>query len=374
MNTTTIPSSDASPELSPPRLLTTPSVAVTGASPIPSPVEPRTPPPASDKSKGKRKAEEVEGGNTPPDVKKEKQHRATFAVQDPRPHRPSATSGSSSHAPSSYQRKRARLTGQTYSSTGSGVPESSPPSRPGSRTESYAQGANAGNTGSTASRASKHNSWGQNLFRSQSRSSHTQGRPPSRSGSSNHRQQHSSGSRRPPSLSQASIPISALISPHAPSITHRSSVFHMRDPRRPAPIQSTPWSLSFPDPGEGQSGFMSNWRLKSVVDRLRGRGDDKAVEREQVGWLEGGGSPIHAWLFFLGFVLFPVWWLAGFLVRIPKTRRLASGSVEKGVVLDDPQVEFDARSWRTRCRIMAAVSIFTYVPFIVLVAIFAPRR
>lgn len=31
----------------------------------------------------------------------------------------------------------------------------------------------------------------------------------------------------------------------------------------------------------------------------------------------------------------------------------------------------DARSWRFRCRVMAGISLFTYVPFIVCVAIFA---
>jgi hypothetical protein len=31
----------------------------------------------------------------------------------------------------------------------------------------------------------------------------------------------------------------------------------------------------------------------------------------------------------------------------------------------------DAKSWRRRCRIMAGVSLITYIPFIVLVAVFA---
>lgn len=93
---------------------------------------------------------------------------------------------------------------------------------------------------------------------------------------------------------------------------------------------------------------------------------------DRVGWAEGGGSPIHAWLFFLGFIIFPVWCIAGFLVNIPKTRQIGGGE-EKGVVLDDPQVEFDARSWRTRCRVMSVVSLFTYIPFIVLVAVLVPR-
>lgn len=66
------------------------------------------------------------------------------------------------------------------------------------------------------------------------------------------------------------------------------------------------------------------------------------------GWVERGGSPFHAWMFFLGFVIFPVWWIASF-VGVPQTRRLLPtggetaggvGGLEKGVVLDDPQVEY----------------------------------
>lgn len=57
------------------------------------------------------------------------------------------------------------------------------------------------------------------------------------------------------------------------------------------------------------------------------------------GWVDRGGSPLHSWLFFIGFIIFPLWFLAGFAVPIPRTRRLESGDAEKGVVLDDPQVE-----------------------------------
>lgn len=120
----------------------------------------------------------------------------------------------------------------------------------------------------------------------------------------------------------------------------------MRDPRKPAPIQSTPWSLTLP----------------SRVDRDESRWDFR-------GWVERGGSPLHAWLFFAGFVIFPVWWISSF-VGVPQTRRLEGSGVEKGVVLDDPQVEHDSRSWRTRCRVMTAVSLVTYVPFIVLIIVF----
>ncbi|KAJ7644591.1 hypothetical protein FB45DRAFT_898268 [Roridomyces roridus] len=150
------------------------------------------------------------------------------------------------------------------------------------------------------------------------------------------------------SPSHASLPISALVSPHAPSIV-RSAVgtgsgYYMQDPRKAQRVQPTGWGLTL--------GLDSN--------SGKGKGG-----RE-------GGSPIHAWLFFLGFLLFPMWAVAGFCVPVPRTRRL-HGEEKGEVVLDDAQLEFDARSWRRRCRIMAGVSLVTYVPFIVLVAVFVPR-
>ncbi|KAJ6554895.1 hypothetical protein DFH09DRAFT_1165835 [Mycena vulgaris] len=151
-------------------------------------------------------------------------------------------------------------------------------------------------------------------------------------------QRHARQLSRAPS--HASLPISALVSPHAPSVARSAggTAYHMRDPRKPPRVQPTGWGLESGD----------------------------------------GGSPAHAWLFFIGFVLFPLWWVAGFCVPVPRTRRLGGDAEEKGrtapVVLDDPQVEFDARSWRKRCRIMAGVSLVTYVPFIVLIAVFVPRR
>lgn len=80
-----------------------------------------------------------------------------------------------------------------------------------------------------------------------------------------------------------------------------SSAYHMRDPRKPPRVQPTPWSLRF-------------------------RTEDE------------DGSPIHAWFFFLGFILFPLWWLAS-VWRIPQTRSVGGSEVEKAVTLDDPQVE-----------------------------------
>jgi hypothetical protein len=89
----------------------------------------------------------------------------------------------------------------------------------------------------------------------------------------------------------------------------------MRDPRKPPPIQGTTWSLAFPSQvrdGESRWAWM--------------------------GWVERGGSPLHAWLFFIGFILFPLWWAAAF-VPVRRTRRVGGTDVEKCVVLDDPQLE-----------------------------------
>ncbi|EGN98180.1 hypothetical protein SERLA73DRAFT_91425 [Serpula lacrymans var. lacrymans S7.3] len=248
----------------------------------------------SDKGKGKRKAEEVD--ITPPDQKKEGQ-RATFVIPaEGRTQRISA-SGSSSHAPSSYHRKRARL--------------SSPPPPSQSRP--------------TSAQTNQFGSW----------SSHTSSRalpaPRAPSHAASTRSNNPQSLARQPSdrrrsMSQISIPISALVSPHVPSIT-TSSKFHMRDPRRPPKkLHDTEWSLRFKTEDEP-------------------------------------GSPLHAWAFFIGFILFPAWWIAALFFRVPKTRTVGEPEIEKAVTIDDPQVEHDAKTWRFRCRI----------PFIVLVAIFVPR-
>ncbi|KAJ4482019.1 hypothetical protein J3R30DRAFT_2114483 [Lentinula aciculospora] len=330
--------------------------------------------PTSNTGKGKRKAEEVEG-NTPPDVRKQ---RATFA-ENPRPHRESGTSGSS-HAPSSYTRKRARLsTAATTSAAGLAATMTSlgenevAGSRSSSRSESQ-RNQNATNTGTWNSTRSRTTS----IMRSHSRASH-----PSQNMSLARNHSVAASNRAPSrrgSISQASIPISALISPHAPSISHQpASIFHMRDPRKPPKTQPTSWTLAFPQTGYGEHGYISA-RVASILEsgfpsrhRTKDPEDQKEENPASVGWYEGGGSPPHAWLFFLGFIIFPVWWIAIFL-KIPRTRSIEGGhDGQKSVVLDDPQVEQDAKSWRKRCRIMSAVSLVTYIPFIILVAIFARR-
>ncbi|KAF7357406.1 WD-REPEATS-REGION domain-containing protein [Mycena sanguinolenta] len=268
----------ATPEASP---IGFPEASADGSSAVPTP-----PPPTRSPSdgRGKRKADAADRGSTP---------SKAAAALEPRSIHPSHST-SSSQAPSSFHRqKRVKV----------GTSDPTPP-RPPSRSGSVS----AANTGSASSRGSAP------------------------------RQQSGHPSRAPSRMSQASLPISALVAPHAPSVVRSGmgTIYHMQNPQKPPRSQPTGWGLEF---GEG-------------------------------------ASPVHAWLFFIGFVLFPVWWLAGFGVPVPQTRRLGDEE-EKGreqVVLDDPQVEFDAKSWRKRCRIMAGVSLVTYLPFIVVLAVLLSRR
>lgn len=222
------------------------------------------------------------------------------------------------HAPSSYRVKRARLSAST--------PTPSP-----SRLGTLSDVPNKGSRSSVASSPTDSASLQQLGRQPGSYSGSIRSTP---AGSDKIRSSHRP--RSTSSLSHASIPLSALVSPHAPSVSRSLNAYHMRDPRKPPKIQSTPWGLRF-------------------------RTEDD------------NGSPIHAWFFFVGFVIFPIWWVAS-VWSVPKTRQVGlEEEPEKAVTLDDPQVEHDAKSWRFRCRIMLVVSIFTYIPFIVLVAIFVPR-
>jgi hypothetical protein len=113
--------------------------------------------------------------------------------------------------------------------------------------------------------------------------------------------------RRTSILTNASIPVSAIVSPHAPSLSTRGAGgwYHMRDPQRPT-TTPTSWTPT----------------LSSKVDGQR-----------------VGGSPVHCWLFLVGFILFPAWWIASVL-GVPNTRTLnEEGEKGQRVVVDDPQIE-----------------------------------
>lgn len=191
---------------------------------------------------------------------------------------------SSSHAPSAYQRKRVRL------SDSSPAPSVKSSSRSGST--NY-----PADVGSVASGQHPPSPVPRPRSRTHSRAASTRS---NRHSMINTIASTIEGHRdRRRTLSQVSIPVSAFIAPHPPSIG-RSSTYHMRDPHRTV-IQSTSW-----------------------VPRLKSPNEE--------------GSPPHAWCFFIGFILFPLWWIASFL-PIPQTRLVGGTDIEKGVTLDDPQVE-----------------------------------
>jgi hypothetical protein len=127
--------------------------------------------------------------------------------------------------------------------------------------------------------------------------------------------------RRVSTLSGASIPVSAIVAPRAPSLGP-PGVYRMR-----APAHTTPW--------------------------LHG----------PRGWVL---------CFWAGFVLFPLWWAAA-LWRVPAPAPVADTEKGPDVDADAAQDAQDARTWRTRCRVVAGASLLTYVPFVVLVAWFATR-
>lgn len=206
----------------------------------------------------------------------------------------------SSHAPSSfnsYGRKRPRV---------SSSPMTTPDrSNPGSIHEFRTPSRNSvrATTPHTPSRPGSHKetsivSSGEGGAITRSNSQKRQ----SRHQHQNSRDQGSQRQQRRQSMSQysqTSIPISAILSPHAPSID-RLSTFHMRDPRKPPLKRSVGWTLKFSSGGEP-------------------------------------GSPMQAWCFWVGFVLPPIWWLAAFW-SIPETR-IVGADTEKAVTVDDPQIE-----------------------------------
>ncbi|EJC98474.1 uncharacterized protein FOMMEDRAFT_23708 [Fomitiporia mediterranea MF3/22] len=291
-----------------------------------------TPPPESEKSRGKRKAEESEDGS-PPDLRGSKSKKSALAAEGKgnRSH----SNSNASYAPSSFQsfqsqksRKRVRLSS----------PMATPAhSRPGSAVQPH--------SGSVSSRGSSRSAVpSSHIQRVDSRTNPP--RPPSRMsrGSRTSRAMSqavsgaSSGAGTVPfpkrrSLSQSSIPLSAIVTPRAPSID-RLSQFHMRDPQKPPPRRDIGWTLRF------------------------GSADDK-------------GSPFMAWAFWFGFLFPLLWWFASFW-RIPKTRMVGTDT-EKAVIVDDPFIEREAHAWRLRCRVASVVFFFTYLPVIVLLAVFAPR-
>lgn len=240
--------------------------------------------------RGKRKAEDLD--ITPPDVR-HKQHatfllpvdhrRMCLPLSGRRTHSPSAGANSLTETPRTPKRVRLSVS-----------PAPSPAhSRPGS---SYG----AGNTGSLPNRLSAPPS---PTLRALSRATSTRSMQPSVISNAPAPSFADSRRERRGSPSDHSIPIGAIVSPQPPSLS-RSSTYHMRDPRRPPRVHPTSWTPHL-------------------------HSDDEDT------------SPPHAWCFYIGFILFPLWWIAS-LMPIPRTRHVGGTDTEKAVTLDDPQVEHGA--------------------------------
>lgn len=198
----------------------------------------------------------------------------------------------SSHAPSSFysqkSRKRVRLSSPMI------TPDHS---RAGSSTNVPAFGSISSKASSRSNVFSQSQS--QNIMQSHSSPPRPMSRA-SRAKSVSVTSAVASGGRMPKrrSMSQSSIPLSAIITPHAPSIDRRSS-YYMRDPRK-LPKRTVGWTL----------------RLRSADDE---------------------GSPIQAWAFWLGFFLPVLWWIASFW-HVPQTRMVGTDP-EKAIPMDDPHIE-----------------------------------
>ncbi|KAN0127969.1 hypothetical protein V8E53_014223 [Lactarius tabidus] len=141
------------------------------------------------------------------------------------------------------------------------------------RSYAYAHASNAHNTGTYSSRASAR------LSRAPSTRSGPHG---SSTGPESGSPESASERERRRSVSQRSIPISALVIPHTrlPSAVHPPHT--MCHPRRPPRRVETGLTLRF-----------------------------RTSEEE--------GSPAQAWMFYIALVLFPLWWIAA-VWRVPKTR------------------------------------------------------
>ncbi|KAH7099511.1 hypothetical protein BKA62DRAFT_621350, partial [Auriculariales sp. MPI-PUGE-AT-0066] len=147
----------------------------------------------------------------------------------------------------------------------------------------------------------------------------------------------------------STIPMRAILSPRPGSIAGSNRTFHMRDPyaRAPPPV---------------------GWRpTGTVIDtpHLHPPATGK-LPQEQMPPIQKQRAPWAAWAFYLGFVLFPLWWIA------------ALSPVRAWPLREKPDwagwlAARDERAWRTRCRWMSGVALLVYIPLIALAAVFGPK-
>ncbi|KIM24659.1 hypothetical protein M408DRAFT_331637 [Serendipita vermifera MAFF 305830] len=234
-----------------------------------------------------------------------------IVVNDERGHRPRFDS----NAPSSYHRKRLKLSSNASEKDAAAA-----------RASRAASGSGAPSTGSFES--SRPNTAGGGLRRPLSRNA-----------------------------SALSVPISAIVTPRAPSVRHSFS---------------------------GTSRRSDGYRYH---DPLRNRNSRNQRRRKRETWadswiLDRDEMPVQTWLFLLGFILPLFWWAALFIPvrkggkgKGPATDREA-GADKSGSGLWVDQAQYDeelARLWRGRCLVAAIVSLFIYVPIIACAVVFSKR-
>ncbi|GJJ15485.1 hypothetical protein Clacol_009763 [Clathrus columnatus] len=174
---------------------------------------------------------------------------------------------------------------------------------------------------------------------------------------------------RSPSLSEsASIPVMAILTPRAPSIDTRHSLntYHMRDPSLP--------------PSRRQSAVWKGAATRKVLDEdILGMKSRSSLDRWGV---ESSLFPLQGWAFVVGFLVFPLWWVAAICPVIwgwgSRWKKRRFGDIHLIYTEEELQaretLEYDvAYTWRKRCRIMSVFGLFVYVPLIVLIAVLVPR-
>lgn len=157
--------------------------------------------------------------------------------------------------------------------------------------------------------------------------------------------------------SAVSVPISAIVSPRAPSIRRSFS---------------------------GTSRRSDGYRYQDPL-RNRNNRNQRRRKRENIAdsWiLDRDEMPIQAWLFLAGFPILFCWWAALFIPvrrggkgKGPATDREA-GADKSGSGLWVDQAEYDeelARLWRMRCLVATIISTLIYVPIIVCAVVFSKR-
>ena len=160
---------------------------------------------------------------------------------------------------------------------------------------------------------------------------------------------------------RSTIPVHAIVSPRPASIAGSNRTFHMRDPyaRHPPPVGWRPSNTTLDTPHlHSQHQPQASTPGSSKLAPESTTAPSNAPLKRKAPWT--------AWAFYLGFVLFPLWWIA------------ALSPVRAWPVREKPDwvgwlAARDERAWRRRCRWMSGVALVMYIPIIALAAVYGPK-